>query len=412
MMTQENRNSRLGLLLSAIMAALSLCGAAFLALYPPPATFSKLMPADNPYVRDGKFAVPVCNGVQCKLCPFECFLPEGARGVCRVRINYGGKIKTLVYAKAVSAHLDPIEKKPVYHLYPGSLIYSLASPGCNLRCKGCQNWEISQLYPEQASTTTLVPERLDIKADPATGRVYGELKQKEVAELTPEDIVAYAQATRSRSIAYTYSEPAVFYEYMFDTARLARKKGLKNVMVSAGYINREPLEELLKYMDVVKIDLKGFDEKFYREYTGASLEPVKNTLLTLKKDGMLFEIVNLVVPGLNDGRQSMTEMIAWIKKDLGPNVPLFFSRFAPNYQLGSIGATPVETLTWARDTAMKQGLRYVYVGNIPGHDGENTYCPVCHRIMIKRFGYAILENLLTPTGGRCPYDGTKIPGIW
>lgn len=411
-MRQENKAQGTAFAVGAAMAALSVCGAALLAFYPPPLTFAKLMPADNPGVRDGRFAVPICNGVQCKLCPFECFLPEGARGVCKVRMNYGGRIKTLIYSKPASVHLDPIEKKPVYHLYPGSLIYSLASPGCNLRCKGCQNWEISQIYPEQAAGTTLVPERLDIKVAAADGRVYGELKRKEVATLSPEEIVSYALATRARSIAYTYSEPAVFYEYMYDTARLAREKGLKNVMVSAGYINREPLEALLKYMDVVKIDLKGFDEKFYRGYTGGSLGPVKRTLLTLKEKGALFEIVNLVVPALNDGRESMAEMLAWIKKDLGTDVPLFFSRFTPNYRLASIGATPVETLVWARDEAMKQGLKYVYLGNVPGHEGENTYCPVCGRILIKRHGYAVLDNRLTPAGGRCPHDGTKIPGIW
>ncbi|OGS07237.1 MAG: AmmeMemoRadiSam system radical SAM enzyme [Elusimicrobia bacterium RIFOXYA12_FULL_51_18] len=354
----------------------------------------------------------MCNGVQCKLCPFECFLPEGARGRCKVRINYGGRIKTLIYSKPVSVHLDPIEKKPVYHLYPGSLIYSLASPGCNLRCKGCQNWEISQIYPEEAAKTALVPERLDIKVDGSTGQVYGDLKQKEVSILPPGDIVSGALAVRARSIAYTYSEPAVFYEYMYDTARLARAQGLKNVMVSAGYINREPLEELLPYMDVVKIDLKGFDDKFYRKYVGGRLEPVKNTLLTLKKNGKLFEIVNLVVPGLNDGEDSMAAMVSWIKKELGTDVPLFFSRFFPNYQLSNIGVTPVETLTRARDKAMKQGLKFVYVGNAAGHPGESTYCPVCGRVLMKRYGYAVLENQLTATGGRCPHDGTRIPGIW
>jgi len=411
-MAQENTSRGAALVISAVMAALSLCAAALLAFYPPPSTFVKLIPADNPWVRDGRFSVPICNGVQCKLCPFECFLPEGARGRCKVRINYGGRIKTLIYSKPVSVHLDPIEKKPVYHLYPGSLIYSLASPGCNLHCKGCQNWEISQIYPEEAAKTALVPERLDIKVDGPTGQVYGDLKQKEVSVLPPGDIVAGALATRARSIAYTYSEPAVFYEYMYDTARLARAKGLKNVMVSAGYINREPLEELLRYMDVVKIDLKGFDDKFYREYVGGRLEPVKNTLLTLKKNGKLFEIVNLVVPGLNDGGDSMAAMISWIKKELGTDVPLFFSRFSPNYQLSNIGATPVETLTRARDNAVKQGLKFVYVGNVAGHPGESTYCPVCGRVLVKRYGYAVLENQLTATGGRCPHDGTRIPGIW
>ncbi|MFA6435304.1 MAG: AmmeMemoRadiSam system radical SAM enzyme [Elusimicrobiales bacterium] len=411
-MPQKNGARKAALLIGIATAALSLGGAALLAFYPPPFTFARLLPPENPWVRDGRFAVPACNGVQCRLCPFKCFLPEGARGRCKVRSNYGGRIKTLVYAKAVSVHLDPIEKKPVYHLYPGSLVYSLATPGCNLRCLGCQNWEISQVYPEQASAAARVPESLELRTGAPGGRVYGELKEKEVRILSPEEIVSYALATRSRSIAYTYSEPSVFYEYMYDTARLAREKGLKNVMVSAGYINREPLEELLKYLDVVKIDLKGFDDKFYREYTGAGLWPVKQTLLTLKKNKALFEIVNLVVPGLNDDRKSMTDMIAWIKKDLGTDTPLFFSRFAPNYELTNLGATPVETLTWARNEAMKRGLKYVYVGNVPGHEGENTYCPACGRILIKRYGYAVLADRLTPAGGRCPYDGTRIPGIW
>ena len=396
---------------AAAMALLSLGAVFLLVRYPPPSTLSGLLPAENPWVRDARFAIPMCNGVQCKLCPFECFLPEGARGRCKVRLNYGGKLKTLVYSKPVSVHLDPVEKKPIYHLFPGSLIYSLATPGCNLQCKSCQNWEISQIYPEQAPKTTVVPERLDIKAA-AGGGMYGELRNKEVSALPPEDIVAYALATHARSIAYTYSEPAIFYEYMSDTARLARKKGLKNVMVSSGYINRKPLEALLENMDVVKVDLKGFNEGFYREYVGGSLERVKTALLTLKKHGGLFEIVNLVVPGLNDDDKSVSAMISWIKKELGPDVPVFFSRFSPNYRLANIGVTPAETLTKARDEAIKQGLKYVYVGNVAGHPGESTYCPVCARVMIKRYGYAVLENHLTPTGGRCPYDGTKIPGIW
>ncbi|MCX5786292.1 MAG: AmmeMemoRadiSam system radical SAM enzyme [Elusimicrobia bacterium] len=399
----------LGLAAVTVCLALVLCG--LLAAYPLPGTFEALYPANNPGVRNGMFAAPVCNGVQCHLCPYNCFLPEGARGRCRVRINYGGRIKTLVYSKPVSVHLDPIEKKPVYHLYPGSLIYSLATPGCNLKCKACQNWEISQIWPEEAARSSPVPSALTVKTD-ASGRVYGELAQKEVSALSPSDIVSFALATRSKAVAYTYSEPVIFYEYMYDTARFAREKGLKNVMVSAGYINRGPLLELLKYMDVVKIDLKGFSPEFYRAYVGGRLEPVKETLLTLKKSGALFEVVNLVVPGLNDDDKSLDEMIVWIKTNLGSDTPLFFSRFMPNYRLENLAATPVETLTRARAAALKAGLKYVYVGNVPGHEGENTYCPKCGRVLVRRYGYAVLENLLSSNGGRCPYDGTKIPGIW
>ncbi|PIU19354.1 MAG: AmmeMemoRadiSam system radical SAM enzyme [Elusimicrobia bacterium CG08_land_8_20_14_0_20_59_10] len=353
----------------------------------------------------------MCGGVQCRLCPHNCFLPEGARGRCRVRANYGGKLKTLAYGKPAAVHLDPIEKKPVYHMYPGSLVYSVAAPGCNLSCRGCQNWEISQIYPEQASTTTIVAQALEIKAAP-DGRFYAELRQAGVPGLSPEEIVKYALATRSRSVAYTYSEPSVFYEYMYDTAVLARKAGLKNVMVSAGYINPEPLAMLAPLMDVVKIDLKGFNEKFYRAYTGGSLEPVKRALLVLKEKGALVEVVNLVVPGLNDSPADIEALAGWVKEDLGADTPLFFSRFTPNYLVSDLPPTPMETLARARETARKKGLRYVYVGNMPGNDGENTYCPKCGRVLVRRQGYAILENQLTPTGGRCPYDGTKIPGIW
>jgi len=398
-----------GLLAAVTACALAAC--ALVALYPPPGTFAGLYPPANDGIRPALFAQPVCNGVQCRLCPYNCFLPEGARGRCRVRANYGGKMKTLAYGRPAAVHLDPIEKKPVYHMYPGSLIYSVAAPGCNLACRGCQNWEISQIYPEQAPASTLVPQALEIKRAP-DGRVYGELKQGEVTGLSPEDIVKYALATRSKSIAYTYSEPTVFYEYMYDTAVLARKAGLKNVMVSAGYINPVPLALLLPLMDVVKIDLKGYDEKFYRSYTGGSLEPVKNTLVQLKKSGALFEVVNLVAPGLNDSPRDLEALSGWVMDELGPGTPLFFSRFTPNYLVSDIPPTPTETLARARAIAMKKGLKYVYVGNLPGNEGENTYCPKCGQPLIRRYGFAILEDRLTPAGGRCPYDGTRIPGIW
>ncbi|MFH1619284.1 MAG: AmmeMemoRadiSam system radical SAM enzyme [bacterium] len=398
-------------LLAAVFALLSLGASALIAFSPPPATFSRIMPAENPWIRTARFWHPVCNGVRCNLCPFRCFLPEGARGICKVRLNSGGMLKTMVYGKPVSVHIDPIEKKPVYHLLPGSLIYSLATPGCNLSCKGCQNWEISQIFPEQASSTTVVPSALEIVRGP-DGRLMGQVRQDEVSFFPPEKIVEYALATKSRSIAYTYSEPAVFYEYMYDTARLAKEKGLKNVAVSAGYINPEPLRALLPYMDVVKIDLKGFNKDFYRKYSGGELEPVKETLLTLKKSNAMFEVVNLVIPSLNDSTESLKSLSAWIMKNLGADTPLFFSRFGPNYRMQNLPATPAETLTQARDIAVKEGLHYVYAGNAPGHPGESTYCPKCHRVLIKRYGYAILADLITHNNGKCPYDGTKIPGIW
>ncbi|HDZ76929.1 MAG TPA: AmmeMemoRadiSam system radical SAM enzyme [Candidatus Omnitrophica bacterium] len=323
-----------------------------------------------------------CLGIQCTLCPFNCFLPEGVRGICRVRANVAGELKTLVYAQPVSVNIDPIEKKPVYHFLPGSRIFSIATVGCNLRCAFCQNWEISQCYPEQAK-----------------GRI-----------LSPQEVVELAVKYECNSIAYTYSEPAVFYEYVLDTAKLAKERGLRNVLVSAGYINAEPLRELAVYFDVIKIDLKGFNEKFYRDVVGGSLKFVLETLKELKKLGVLVEIVNLVVPTLNDDMEEIKEMCEWIYKNLGPDTPLFFSRFTPQYRLANLPSTPIEVLEEARDTALKVGLRYVYIGNVAGHEGENTYCPSCGKILIRRYGYAILENRIVK--GACFFCGENIAGIW
>lgn len=323
-------------------------------------------------------------GVQCELCPFRCFLPEGIRGICRVRMNIGGVLKTLVYGQPVSVHIDPIEKKPVYHMLPGSSIFSLATVGCNLKCSFCQNWEISQSNPEETKAATQV--------------------------LTPEQVVEAAIANNCNSIAYTYSEPVVFYEYVLDIARLAKQKGLKNVLVSAGYINSEPLKKLAPYFDVIKIDLKGFNEQFYKKVVGGDLKYVLATLKELHNLGVLTEVVNLVVPSLNDDLGEIARMCKWIYDNLGPETPVFFSRFSPQYKLSNLPATPIETLEEARAIAIDAGLRYVYIGNVPGHSGENTYCPSCGRMLIHRYGYAILENNLKQ--GRCVFCGKEIPGIW
>lgn len=355
-----------------------------IAIFPPPQTVSSIMPLDGTRIRQADWEKQDCLGVQCELCPFRCFLPEGSRGICRVRMNVAGKLKTLVYAQPVSVHIDPIEKKPVYHMLPGSPIFSIATVGCNLKCSFCQNWEISQCYPEQAKN-------------------YGQI-------LTPEQVVDKAIKNNCRSIAYTYSEPIVFYEYVLDTAKIAKQKGLKNVLVSAGYINPEPLKKLAPYFDVIKIDLKGFNKQFYRKVVGGDLEYVLNTLKELKKLGVLTEIVNLVVPSLNDNMAEITKMCEWIYNNLGPDTPLFFSRFTPQYKLGNLPPTPIETLDKAREIALKTGLKYVYIGNVPGHPGENTYCPSCGRILIRRYGYAILENNIRKR--KCVFCGKEIPGVW
>ena len=375
-----------------------------------PRTFSRLLPANNPYVREARYWKTACAGVQCTLCPFECFLPEGARGICRIRMNVAARLVTLAYGHPVSVHLDPMEKKPVFHLLPGTLIYSLAAVGCNLRCAFCQNWEISQAFPEQAQESTLVPRELRLLAS-QDGRPVADLKQEEASVLAPAEVVRNALATRCRSIAYTYSEPLVFFEYVLETAKLAKIAGLKNVLVSAGYVNPAPLAELAPFFDVIKIDLKGFNESFYRRVVGGELKFVLRTLVELKRLKVMTEIVNLVVPTLNDDLGDIRKMCEWIRSNLGPDVPLFFSRFGPQYRMQNLPPTPVEVITRARQIAMELGLHYVYVGNVSGHEGENTYCPRCGRILIRRYGFAVLENHISASG-RCPWDGTRIPGIW
>lgn len=355
-----------------------------IAVYPPPQTIAGVIPIDCTKIKQADWEKQDCLGVVCELCPFRCFLPEGSRGICRVRMNVAGKLKTLVYGQPVSVHIDPIEKKPVYHMLPGSRIFSLATVGCNLRCSFCQNWEISQCNPEEAK-----------------GR--GQI-------MTPEDVVAAAIESGCGSIAYTYSEPVVFYEYVLDIAKLARQKGLKNVLVSAGYINKEPLKKLAPYFDVIKIDLKGFNERFYRKVVGGDLKYVLDALKELHDLGVLTEVVNLIVPGLNDDTKEISRMCKWIYDNLGPDTPVFFSRFTPQYRLGNLPATPIETLENARKIAMDAGLRYVYIGNVPGHPGENTYCPACGRVLIRRYGYDILENNIKKS--KCVFCGKDIPGIW
>jgi len=320
--------------------------------------------------------------VQCQLCPRRCVIPEGRRGFCRTRENRGGVLYSLVYAKPVSIHIDPIEKKPLFHFLPGSTAFSIATAGCNLRCKFCQNWEISQRSPEEL----------------------------EYAYLEPQDLIKKVGDSGSPTIAYTYSEPTIFYEYMLDTAKLARQKGIKNVMHSAGYINEEPLRMLAKYLDAANIDLKGFTEDYYSRMSEASLAPVLRTLKILKEEGVHIEITNLVVSGYNDDMDTIRKMCLWIKENLGPDTPLHFSRAFPLYKLTAINPTPIETLEKARQIALNCGLQYVYIGNVAGNPAENTYCPRCKKVVIRRVGYTILENNLED--GKCKFCGEKIAGVW
>jgi len=320
--------------------------------------------------------------VQCQLCPRQCVIAVGKRGFCGVRENRDGVLYSLSYAKPVAIHIDPIEKKPLFHFLPASTAFSVATAGCNLRCKFCQNWEISQRRPEEVA----------------------------YQYLEPKELVARVKESGCPVIAYTYSEPTIFYEYMLDTARLAREQGLKNIMHSAGYINEAPLRQLAKYLDAANIDLKGFTNDYYSKMSEATLEPVLRTLKVLKEEGVHLEITNLVLPGYNDDAASITKMCLWIKENLGSDTPLHFSRFTPMYKMLALSPTPVDTLNKARQIALDCGLKYVYIGNVWGHPAENTYCPRCKKIVIKRAGFSVLENHLI--NGRCAFCHEKIAGVW
>lgn len=322
------------------------------------------------------------KNVQCHLCPRNCFIPLGKRGFCGVRENQDGKLYTLSYGKLVALHIDPIEKKPLFHFLPGTTAYSIATAGCNLRCKFCQNWQISQRRPEEV----------------------------DYFYFSPEELIKKVKASGSPTIAYTYTEPTIFYEYMLETAKLAHQEGIKNIMHSDGYINEAPLRELAKYLDAANIDLKGFSEDYYAKMSEATLEPVLKSLKVLKEEGVHLEITNLVLPGYNDDPETIRRMCLWIKENLGEDTPIHFSRFHPMYKMLALNPTPVETLEKAREIALSCGLKYVYIGNVPGHPAENTYCPKCKNLLIRRIGYTIIENNLVD--GKCKFCQEKIKGVW
>lgn len=323
------------------------------------------------------------RSVGCELCPRKCIISPGQRGLCTVRENRDGILYTLGYGNPVAVHIDPIEKKPFFNVMPGESAFSIAVAGCNMRCLFCQNWQISQAKPDEVTAY----------------------------DMPPQAVVAEAIKNNCKFIVYTYTEPTVFYEYMLDTAKEAHAKGLKNGMHSCGYINKEPLIELLKYMDAVNIDLKGFNEAFYQKMGAfASLQPVLDTIKTVKKQGAWLELTNLIIPGLNDDPKEIRKMCEWIKDNLGPDTPIHFSRFMPMFKLQNLPPTPVSKLEEAYNIAKDVGLNYVYIGNVPGHQGENTYCPQCKKLIVGRIGYMITENNIKD--GKCRFCGRKIAGIW
>ncbi len=322
------------------------------------------------------------KNVRCHLCPRSCVVTDGQRGHCRVRENRGGAYYTLVHSRVCAAHIDPIEKKPFFHFHPGSVAFSLATAGCNVSCKFCQNWEISQAKPED------LPARY----------------------MPPQEVARLAKQNQCPALAFTYSEPTVWNEFVTDTADAGREQGLKAVVVSNGFIQQEPLKRLCRHVDAIKIDLKAYSPKYYREVVNGELQPVLDTLVTTRKEARWMEIVHLVVPTLNDGDAEFRDLARWIKTNLGTDVPIHFTRFHPMYLLQNLPPTPVESLERAKKIADAEGLQFVYIGNVPGHPAENTYCPNCRRLLIERAGFTVTENHIRR--GKCEYCQRTIPGVW
>jgi pyruvate formate lyase activating enzyme len=369
---------RRSFLKTAALPCLAICGADCV-----PLLASSASEDESRFIVEAKFydKLPY-KKIKCRLCPRECIIDERERGYCGVRENRGGTYYTLVHSRVCTAHVDPVEKKPLFHFHPGTMAFSVATAGCNVNCKMCQNWEISQVRPEQVRS------------------VY----------LPPRDLAAQAQQYRCTSIAYTYSEPVIFYEYMSDAADAGHAQGVKSVVVTGGYIQEDPLKKLCGRVDAVKVDLKAYSEKFYKEVVNGELKHVLNTLVTLRKQDMWTEVVYLVIPTLNDTDQEFQGLARWVKAELGPDVPLHFSRFHPEYLLKNLPPTPLETLDRAKSIADSEGLHYVYIGNVPGHPAESTYCPKCRRVVVEREGYIVKAVQLQK--GKCKYCREPIPGVW
>jgi pyruvate formate lyase activating enzyme len=324
------------------------------------------------------------NLVNCDLCSHRCHrIADFKRGICGVRENRDGKLYSLVYGKAVARSVDPIEKKPLFNFLPGSRSYSIATVGCNFRCDNCQNYDISQLPKER-------------------NIIVGQ-------DVSPEEIVSAAQRGNCASIAYTYSEPTIFFEYAYDIAKLARKEGLKNVFVTNGYITPEALKEISPYLDAANIDLKSFSDEFYRKSCGARIQPVLDSIRLYKRLGIWIEITTLIIPTLNDSEDELRKIAGFIK-EVGEDTPWHITQFHPMYNLPDLPWTPVSTLRKARQIGLEAGLRYVYEGNVPGETGENTYCHNCGKPLIRRFGYSIQENKIKNSA--CSYCKTKIDGLY
>jgi len=320
--------------------------------------------------------------VQCHLCAHECRIAEGKRGICHVRENQGGVLYTMIYGRVIAQHVDPIEKKPLFHFHPGSTAYSIATPGCNFACRWCQNADISQM-----------PRDRDM--------ILGN-------EIGPEEIVAAAQQAGCRSIAYTYTEPTIFFEYAYDTARLARDAGLANVFVTNGYMTEAMLETIHPYLDAANVDLKAFRDETYKKYVGARLQPVLDSLKVMKRLGVWLEVTTLVIPGINDAPAELRDAARFVAQELGSETLWHISRFFPAYRLTDVPPTPLATLQQASEIGREEGLRYIYGGNVQGE--MNTPCHQCGRRLIRRTGYRILDNSVKPDGS-CPDCGAPVAGV-
>ena len=322
------------------------------------------------------------KSVQCELCPHHCVMDEGEIGRCHARQDQNGILRSLVFGKPCSLSLDPIEKKPLYHFLPGKKSLSIATAGCNLSCGYCQNWEISQCGPEKVNSF----------------------------EVSPQEVIKEAKDSKAKIISYTYTEPTIFYEYMLEIAKLAKKAKIKNTTVTNGFIDPKPLERLCIYLDGSNIDLKSMDDEFYRRVCGARLAPVLAAIKLMKKKGVWIEITNLLIPGLNDSDKQIRELVDWVKKNLGVDTPVHFTAFYPTYKMTNLPPTSIETLKKARRIALSKGMKYVYTGNLPDEEGNNTYCPKCKKPVIKRRFFEVIENKLKK--GKCSNCGEKISGVW
>ena len=325
------------------------------------------------------------NKVKCNLCNHRCVIKDGGRGICAVRENSNGVLNTLVYNRLIARNIDPIEKKPLYHFLPGTLSYSVATVGCNFRCKFCQNADIAQMPSVHG------------------GMIMGK-------PVTPQAVVIAAESGGCRSIAYTYTEPTVFFELAYETARLAHQRGIRNVLVTNGYMTAEALEMIHPYLDAANVDLKAYTQKYYRELCGADIKHVQETLRRMKSLGIFVEITTLIIPGLNDGPDELAELAEFIATEIGHGTPWHISRFHPTYQLTDYPPTPVETLSAARDIGLNAGLKYVYTGNVPGDTGENTFCWRCGAAAIERWGFQVRKIHIDR--GQCSQCGAVLDGVW